>query len=92
MTVLDLLDNFSSKMMFLNSNKSFQSLGSAYSYRMDLENFRHFSKTVLKTRLITKETTYTLVFVKYLVVSFRSHSIKAFSVFLEDSLRIILET
>jgi hypothetical protein len=28
-------------------------------------------KTVLKTRLKTKETTYTLVFLKYLVVSFQ---------------------
>jgi hypothetical protein len=43
-------------------------------------------KTVLKTRFKTKENTYTLVFGKFLVVSFPSHSIRAFSVFLEDSL------
>jgi hypothetical protein len=49
-------------------------------------------KTVLKTRLKTKEITYTLVFVKYLVVSSRSPLIRAGSVFLEDSLRIISET
>jgi hypothetical protein len=62
------------------------------SYLTDLRRTRgakKIHKTVLKTRLRTKETTYTLVFKKYLVVSFRSHSIKAFSVFLEDSLKII---
>jgi hypothetical protein len=37
-------------------------------------------KTILKTRLKTKEITYNLVFVKYLVVFFRSHS-GIFSVF-----------
>jgi hypothetical protein len=49
-------------------------------------------KTVLKTGLKTKKTTYIFNFGKYLVVPFRSHSIRAFSVFLEDSLRIISET
>jgi hypothetical protein len=47
-------------------------------------------KTVLKTTLKTKEITYTLVFGKYLDVSFRSHSIRPFSVFgtyIEDYLR-----
>jgi hypothetical protein len=48
-------------------------------------------KTVLKTRLKIKETTYTLVSVKNIVVYLRSHSIRAFSVLLEDSLRIISE-
>jgi hypothetical protein len=33
-----------------------------------------------------------LIFEKYLVVFFRSHSIGAFSVFLKDSLRIISGT
>jgi hypothetical protein len=46
-------------------------------------------KTVLKTKL---QTTYTLVFINYLVVIFRGHSIRAFSVFLEDSLGIISGT
>jgi hypothetical protein len=46
-------------------------------------------KTVLKTTLKIKETASTLLFIKYFVVSFQSHSIRAFSVFLEDSLRII---
>jgi hypothetical protein len=46
-------------------------------------------KTVLKTILKTKETTYTLVFVKYLEVSFQSQaSIKGilgiFERFIED--------
>jgi hypothetical protein len=50
---------------------------------------KRIPKTVLKTRLQTKETTRRLAFGKYLVVSFRSHSIRAFSVFLEDSLKII---
>jgi hypothetical protein len=36
-------------------------------------------KTVLKTKLKIEETTYTLVFVKYLVVSFRSHSNRVLS-------------
>jgi hypothetical protein len=35
-------------------------------------------KRVLRTRLKIKEATYNLVFVKYLVVSFRSHLIRAF--------------
>jgi hypothetical protein len=49
-------------------------------------------KTVLKTRLKTEETKCTLVLRKYLVVCFRSHSVRAFSVFLEDSLRTISGT
>jgi hypothetical protein len=44
-------------------------------------------KTILKTRLNTEVTTYTLIFVKYLVVSFQIHSIRAFTMFLEDSLK-----
>jgi hypothetical protein len=38
----NLLENFVSKMMFLNSKKSFLSLGSEFSLGMDLEVFRHF--------------------------------------------------
>jgi hypothetical protein len=45
--------------------------------------------TFFKTSHKTKETTYTLIFVKYFEVSLRSHSFRAFLVFLEDSLRII---
>jgi hypothetical protein len=41
-------------------------------------------KTVFKFRLDTKETTYTLVFENNLLVSFRSYSIRAFSVFLNE--------
>jgi hypothetical protein len=52
---------------------------------------RKIPKPVLETTLINKETVYTLVFGKYFVVSFWSHSIRAFSVLLEDSLRIISE-
>jgi hypothetical protein len=103
---LNLMADFSSKIRFFNSKKTFQNMGSEYSLRTDLEVSRHFyftdfkqtrgakklPKTVLKTRLKTKETTYTLVFVKYLVVSFRGHSIWAFSVFFEDSLKIISGT
>jgi hypothetical protein len=51
---------------------------------------KNIPKAVLKTRLTTKETTYTLVFVKYLVVSFPSLSKKEFGVsgiFIEDYLR-----
>jgi predicted deacetylase len=44
-----------------------------------------------KLHLLLKETTYTLDFGKYFVVSFWSHSIREFSVLLEDSLRIISE-
>jgi hypothetical protein len=46
---------------------------------------RKIPNTVLKTRLKIKETTHTLVFRKYLVVSFQSHSIRAFPVFLDYS-------
>jgi hypothetical protein len=53
---------------------------------------RNFPKPVLETTLITKETTYTLDFWKCFVVSFWSHSMRAFSVLLEDSLRMISET
>jgi hypothetical protein len=53
---------------------------------------RKISKPVLETTLITKETTYTLDFRKYSVVSFWSHSMRAFLVLLEDSLRNISET
>jgi hypothetical protein len=45
---------------------------------------RKISKPVLKTTLIIKEATYTSDFGKYFVVSFWSHSIRAFSVLLED--------
>jgi hypothetical protein len=71
-----LLDNFSSKMMFLNYKKSFQRMGPDLAMRSDLKVSRLFlftdltqtrgnkkiPKTVLKTRLKTKETTYTLFF------------------------------
>jgi hypothetical protein len=68
---------------------------------MHLKVIRHFwffrcarkiPKPVLETKLITKETTYTLDFRKYFVVSLWSHSIRAFSVLLKDSLRTISET
>jgi hypothetical protein len=52
-----------------------------------LIELRGFAKRPL-IRYFTKTKIY-VVFVKYLVVSFRSHSIRAFSVFLRDSLRII---
>jgi hypothetical protein len=58
----------------------------------DSKDARKIPKPVLETTLITKETTNTLDFKKYFVVSFWSHSIRAFSVFLEDSLRTISET
>jgi hypothetical protein len=64
-------------------------------YFADLRQTRGAKKipeTVLKTRLKTKETTYTLVFVKYLVISFPSHSMRAFLVFLKALLRIISAT
>jgi hypothetical protein len=51
------------------------------SYFSDLRQTRgvkKIPKTVLKTRINTKETTYNLVFVKSLVVYFQSHSIRAF--------------
>jgi hypothetical protein len=40
--LLNLLDNFSSKMIFINFKKFFQSMGSEYSLRRDLEASRHF--------------------------------------------------
>jgi hypothetical protein len=103
---LDLLDNFSSKMMFLNSKMSFQSLRSEYSLWTDLEVSKHLLfyrfqtnqkcskdfKNKFENKTQNQRTTYTLVFVKYLLVCFRSPWIRACSVFLEDSLRIISET
>jgi hypothetical protein len=65
------------------------------SYFSDLRKTRcarKFPKPVLETTLITKETTYYFDFGKYFVVSFWSHSIRAFSVLLEDSMRIFSET
>jgi hypothetical protein len=67
--------------------KSVPSMGSEYCLRRDwkLPGISYFTdlrqtrcsqkipKTVLRTRLKTKETTYTLVLGKYLVVSFPSH-------------------
>jgi hypothetical protein len=53
---------------------------------------RKIPKPVLETALITKETTYASDFGKFVVVSFWSHSMRAFSTLLEDSLRIISET
>jgi hypothetical protein len=53
---------------------------------------RKIPKPELETTLIIKETTYTLDCGKYVVVSFRSHSMRAFSTLLEDSLRSISET
>jgi hypothetical protein len=50
---------------------------------------RKISKPVLKTALFIKETTYYLDVEKYFVVSFWSHSVRAYSALLEDSLRII---
>jgi hypothetical protein len=47
---------------------------------------------VLETTLNDKETTHTLDFGKYFIASFWSHSIGAFSVLLEKSLKIISET
>jgi hypothetical protein len=62
------LENFSSKMMFSNSNKSFQSIRSEkladISYLTDLKHTggdKKIPQTFLKTKLNTKETTYTLI-------------------------------
>jgi hypothetical protein len=53
---------------------------------------RKIPKPVFETTLMTKEITDCMDFGKYVVVSFWSHSIRAFSVILEDSLKIISET
>jgi hypothetical protein len=53
---------------------------------------RKIPKPVLKTSFITKETTYTLDIDKYFVVSSWCHSIRAFSVLFEDSLKFFPET
>jgi hypothetical protein len=105
-TFLNFLDNLSSKMMFLNPRSLFRAWNQStpwertwkfpdISYFKDLRQNRGakmIPKTALITRLKTKETTYSLVFVKYHVISFRSHSLRVFPVFLEYSLRLILET
>jgi uncharacterized membrane protein len=54
----------------------------------EIRGVKKIPKTVLKTRFKVRKKTYTLVFGIYLVISIWSHSIEAFSVFLEGSLRI----
>jgi hypothetical protein len=96
---------FVGQLFFQHDIFKLQEVFSEHGIRVNLEiglgNFQYFTdlrqlrgakkipKIVLKTRFTTKETTYTLVFGKYLVIFFRSHSIMAFSVFLEDSLTTI---
>jgi hypothetical protein len=58
------------------------------SYFTDLRPTGEIPNTVLKTRLKIKETAYTLVFGKNIVVCFQSQSIKTFSVYL-GTLKII---
>jgi hypothetical protein len=67
----NLLDNFYSKMLFLNSKKIFQRKRTwkfpDISYFEDLRQTRSakkIPKTVMKTRLKIKETSYTMVFAK----------------------------
>jgi hypothetical protein len=94
-TVFEFIGNCFFK-MFLSSKTSIQSLGSEYF--LELGSFQAFLhilqilnkpdvlkrfKTSFKPRLKTKVTTYTLIFVKYLVVFFSNHAIRAFSVFFE---------
>jgi hypothetical protein len=57
-------------------------------YRFETNQRCYKDSKNIEAKLKSKETTNTLVFVKYLVSFFRSHTIRAFSVFLEDSLRI----
>jgi hypothetical protein len=57
-----------------------------------IKGAKKIPETILKTRFKTKQTTYTLVFIKYLMAAFRTHLIWAFSVLLEDSLWIILKS
>jgi hypothetical protein len=56
------------------------------------KQLKKIPKTLMKTRLKFEEITNILIFEKYRVVSFQNHSIRAFSVFLEDSLRFISGT
>jgi hypothetical protein len=61
--------------------------------KLSRASVRKIPKPVLETTLIMEESTYTLNFKKYLFVSFWSHSFRAFSVLLEDSLfQIVSET
>jgi hypothetical protein len=105
-SVVGLLDNFSSKIKFLNSKKSFQSIGSELTFRLDLEvvDISYYTdlrqirgaikvpKTVLKLDSKPRNHVY-FDFLKYLVVSnLKPLKERAFSVFLECALRIISET
>jgi hypothetical protein len=104
---LNVLEHFTNTFMLINFVKAFKIKGSELSLRHALGSFQAFlifsdlrqtrcsrkiPNPVLETTLITQETTYTLDFGKYFVVSFWSHSIRAFSVLLKDSFRIISET
>jgi hypothetical protein len=65
------------------------------SYLTDLRRTRSVKKipkTVLKTRLKIKQSKYTLIYIEYLLIFSGSHSITAFLVFLEYSLKIISRT
>jgi hypothetical protein len=84
--------------MLINFVKAFEACKWKFpgiSYFSDLRQTRYTRKVlkpVLETALITEETTNTLDFRKHFVLSFWSRSIRAFSVLLEDSFRIISET
>jgi hypothetical protein len=83
-------------MMFLNSKKSFQSLGSEYSLRMaDLKVSRYFlfysfgtnktPKTVLKTRLSTEGTYFGF---RLFPKPFKEGILSVFGRFVEEYLRL----
>jgi hypothetical protein len=80
---------FSQSISIKNGLGCFQKFHILLGSRLTRDVLKISTETVLKTRLKIKEITYSLVYVKYLVVYLRSHSITAFSVSLEDLLRII---
>jgi hypothetical protein len=81
-----------------DSKKIFQSMGSEYSLRKDLEASRNFlfcnqmylkhSKNSFENQTQNQRNHVYFDFVKYLVVFFLSHSKRAFSVFLEYSFKL----
>jgi hypothetical protein len=89
--------------MFSYYKKIFQSMESEYFLRTDLGVLRHFlfyrfdtnqrcsndSRNSFENKTQNQRNHVYIDFVIYLAVSFPSHSKRAFSVLLEDSLRII---
>jgi hypothetical protein len=85
-----LLDKIYFQINVFTRQKVFSELGIIVFLRTVLKISRHFLFYRFETNQMSKKESITLVFEKYLVVSFRNHSRTAFSMFLEDILTLSL--